>query len=727
MLKFNSSQDAFKFSKLQNHVGVYQTYLDEVLLPAVKEGNWDELECMTVIRLPNGGVINFIDDVWDLSSLNTEDAGKIYFTYTESQHDNKRGRGTKLERNLCNQIKCYALCLMFADESERGFHNTAMYIRSAISLAKIMLAHSVNDFSMLDEDRLSDWAQEYELLQSNKSLSTLNIMMSLTGALPFTIDFGETHTLSPNKLGVKPSSVEQYVVIPPRIYSALMRQYSEDIKALVPHIKDIETSLEVVFQLEERLFNNKTERLRYGKTTLNKVLLKTSVERTTELFEQHGVEVSDYGKNDQWLTLFKKSNPAFKESANYFKNWLKAGDLKIGKIQFESVGGFKDYLQQIDAKCKALCLALSGMRVDELYRVSHIYGAQILTVQGQKIHLFTTRQSKITAGQQTKDDIFVTTPTGYKAFKVLSTIHTQYRKRFTSERNRMFAALQYTQNPCNIQKKSVVSGIIEFLNGSNCSLDLKLTTEDMKYLNISDPGQSKFEQEGLFRITNHMFRRSLAYYLIGYELLSFPQLKDQLSHLSPAMTRWYANNASSFQKFYKEINRERTRQQSDILARIYQRIANRERISGGKAKALQAIAGDGKSYFEKEENREKLFPRYWKKLIENDDAHLHAIAPGMYCTNKNCSMRINIELAECLGCETSIIEEVAYAEQTRIKAMRDLLYLEETGELNHSGFSFYAMKIKSSERIMSELGFEYEPFKFPENFMDSQLVVSTTK
>lgn len=52
------------------------------------------------------------------------------------------------------------------------------------------------------------------------------------------------------------------------------------------------------------------------------------------------------------------------------------------------------------------------------------------------------------------------------------------------------------------------------------------------------------------------------------------------------MTRWYARYADSFAKMQREIEAERLDQQSEIMARIYNKIANKERIGGGKAKVV---------------------------------------------------------------------------------------------------------------------------------------------
>ncbi|CAH8233108.1 hypothetical protein VAE308_250004 [Vibrio aestuarianus] len=39
--------------------------------------------------------------------------------------------------------------------------------------------------------------------------------------------------------------------------------------------------------------------------------------------------------------------------------------------------------------------------------------------------------------------------------------------------------------------------------------------------------------------------------------MDYPQLKQQLGHISMAMTKWYARNAWSFKKIYTEVQNMR--------------------------------------------------------------------------------------------------------------------------------------------------------------------------
>ncbi|CZF87172.1 hypothetical protein GMA8713_05230 [Grimontia marina] len=153
-------------------------------------------------------------------------------------------------------------------------------------------------------------------------------------------------------------------------------------------------------------------------------------------------------------------------------------------------------------------------------------------------------------------------------------------------------------------------------------------------------------------------------------------------------------------------------------------MANGERIAGGKGQAMVAeISREGESYFENWVNKRKLSIDYWIDQLTNGKAHLHAVAPSMYCTNTQCSMRINIDLSECVDCEYDFIENAVYAESSRMDAMRNIEFLKECGELNSSAATKYFMQVKAAEAIMDDLGFDHDKYEFAEDVRS--LVINT--
>nr|MBF4286148.1 integrase [Vibrio anguillarum] len=96
----------------------------------------------------------------------------------------------------------------------------------------------------------------------------------------------------------------------------------------------------------------------------------------------------------------------------------------------------------------------------------------------ETIYFLSTRQSKITLNSQTKNDTFVTTEMGWKAFHVLNSIHTPYRNRFAeNDRHRMFANFANNQYFKPVKKAALGKSIKKNFNKDK--FDFILTVEDM--------------------------------------------------------------------------------------------------------------------------------------------------------------------------------------------------------------------------------------------------------
>ncbi|MBF4242263.1 site-specific integrase, partial [Vibrio anguillarum] len=240
-----------------------------------------------------------------------------------------------------------------------------------------------------------------------------------------------------------------------------------------------------------------------------------------------------------------------------------------------------------------------------------------------------------------------------------------------------------------------------------------LTNEDIIDLKTSDPNLS-FEVGDDYEFSGHQLRRSFAYYLIGYELCSFPQLKQQFSHVSMAMTRHYAKNASKFQKIRQkkktlanEIDEERIDQKARIYLSIYQKLANKERVAGGKGKEFaKSMMNTDRNLFKDKVDNDMLSISYWKKQIRDQNRHIHAVAPGIYCTSTTCGLRTLVNLMECVDCKNDYIVDAVFAEAKRKEAEIHMLYDIENNELTPQTASESYIKVQAAERIMDDLGID---------------------
>ncbi len=76
-------------------------------------------------------------------------------------------------------------------------------------------------------------------------------------------------------------------------------------------------------------------------------------------------------------------------------------------------------------------------------------------------------------------------------------------------------------------------------------------------------------------------------------------------------------------------------------------------------------------------------------------------------------MRASIDLSECVGCAWDIIEDALTAESLRMTAMRNIILLLDSDELNRGSATKYLLDIRSAEKILQDLDFKHEPYEIP--------------
>lgn len=737
MLFFQDSQDQDLILRAMRSVLDKEDYFQQILFPALLRGDWDELEKMVVYQ-DKKKIIYFKDDIWLFSETDYKgkNVANLYFNIEENQGNNIIGF-RYATRNLINEIKCVAIAHIWFSAKQIELDTIKNKINHLKNDVNQLIKREIISFSDLNSELLEVLVEDGCLDLTKKNVFRgLNSLCDIKGLLPFKVNFS---SLTHKMFKKRPNDEEGKVVIPPRIYFSALTTYSQ----LIVKAYAIRDEIEQAVEKQISYFNNGLEKkllkIRNGANYKPPKKLKMSWGRFTQKLAQVGVALHDKGEDPRWMQIFIDLKTRIRISSTVYSKFK----VCINNVSY-SWSEFNRFLIDLNSKSQWLCLALSGMRIDELHKISPVYGAQKKffdkngveietdtdtdtdTDTGKEvIYFLSTRQSKITLNSQTKDETFVTTEVGYKAFHVLNAIHTPLRNRFKAiNSHRMFANFSEYLFCKPVSKYGITRSLIKNFNAEN--FDFVLTTDDMGYLQASDPNQTTFKKGDRFHFTPHQTRRSLAYYLIGYELCSFPALKHQLKHLSLAMTRWYARNAYSFEKLYNEIQKERIWQQAELFARIYQKLANGERVAGGKGQAMIAeISREGESYFEDGVNKRKLSKEYWIDMLSNGKAHLHAIAPGMYCTNTQCSMRIKIDLSECVDCEFDFIENAVYAEGSRMDAMRNIEFLKETNELNSSAATKYFMQIKAAEAIMEDLGFKHDKYVFDADVLS--LVISTSE
>lgn len=110
-----------------------------------------------------------------------------------------------------------------------------------------------------------------------------------------------------------------------------------------------------------------------------------------------------------------------------------------------------------------------------------------------------------------------------------------------------------------------------------------------------------------------------------------------------------------------------------------------------------------------------MSPAYFEKELKLGRKHIHAIAPGMYCINHRCSMRIGIDLPECTDCDWAIIESAAYAKAARQESISILETLKNSNELSPDIVAFHTVRIGAAEKIMDDMNIDFKQYQLPNN------------
>lgn len=700
MLKIADGERQESIMQTQRQVGAYTNYLKAVLEPAIARGNWDELEQMPIGFDDNGEPLGYIkDDVWGLTDYfypnKSVKTMNMYFTID----------GKVLERNIKNELKTLILKMLWLSTKSYSLVVCKSVVSTLKQYAVTLLSDEVNSFSHLSFERIEEWvlcdtcSLDFRMESTYININKLTIEKA---GLPFAVAL--QGTLKAADFGLTIKEREQHIVIPPRLYFQALNSSStliEELYACKDELRSLSQSLALIPE-------NYAKNLHKWGEPRNLDRYKGSSDFKTAFYALESPtkqEISALVREYQPVVI-----RGFKGDIADFS--FKGAMLTAG----ETIALLRDYVEY----CKLLILALTGMRVDELHALHWYNGIESSMIEGQNVHVLHADMSKTTGNSQARQDTFVTTDVGRKAYEILNAIMTPLRNTCNSSQQGFFHS--FDTGYSHIKKDAVSSSFIRWF-AKKFSTDLILNADDMKYLNISDPKQEKYKLGGTFHVTPHQLRRSFAYYLIGYELLSFPQLKQQFSHYSIAMTRYYAKNASKFQKWrksnrkpvYDEVQDERVKQQAQIYLKIYQKLANNDRVAGGKGKAFakQMLSGNKENLFTDRTNNDMLSLAYWENAIRKKKRHLHVIAPGVICTSTNCSMRTSVSFLDCVDCDNDYVTDAVFAEANRKSAEINMLYDIEHGELTPQSAAESYKKIEAAQRIMSDLDVEYDPVIFP--------------
>ncbi|MFV8463753.1 hypothetical protein ACNO7T_21600 [Vibrio campbellii] len=691
-------------------------YIQGELKDSLLAGDWQKLDSLPIFFDVNGEpLISFGDDCWDFSleALACPQQARLFFSYPNE----KNIRSPKIPRiamplTLKRELKSIILCSIFYVKAKLSADTLVSKLDGIRKLTVPMVNMGMRSFSEIDNRNVREL---FDLLGSTshagikRFTKAISALVDAKHYVSFGINVSKQNETLYRSAAVQAQASgengEGFSVYPIRLYSKLTSDMIAEVEFMHRHLADIKKLALRYFNGVESVKDDIKARYRKGELRGSYV---SNYHETLAAFNAAGIPVADDYSSKEWDAVWDEV-VVYENTSSLLKKHIDGG--KVGNKVFATHGELKSWFQTACMKCQTLLLAFSGMRMDELYRVHPLYGMQPVSVGDQEIDIFTTRQSKITMNNQTIEDTFVTTSEGKKAFDIWVALQQPiYEKYGITSVGSLFYSYARPWRWRVSPKDTSGNALRAYLRGDASTgykgVSWVLTQKDIDDLNESEGVGQNYKLGETFPPELHSFRRSLAYYLIGYELCSYPQLKQQFSHYSLAMTRWYARNAhkGAISPFNEEVKAERVQRQAKILSRIHSRIANKERLGGGF----------GMNLYRKGVETEKLDSAYWRKELEAGRRHLHAIAPSMWCTNSGCGMRMNIDLSECVDCEFDVIEDVAYVESRRMRAMALISLSDDEGTLNHSLLSKLIVDIRSAEAVMAQLDFPYERYELPE-------------
>lgn len=658
MIKISNLIHLEKVKKAQEHVGAYSDYLNDVLKPAIERGNWEELEQLDIGFDTDGRTLGKIDNNKAWKKLQSFFEPKANSTYTlDFSLD-----GRVIERNFQNELKALILKMMWISPKDHSFPTLYHTLCNLKKCIEPLLSEGVNSFSYINFDLLERWTLDESIqleFRRDDIYVCLNKLFIEKDGLPF--DIALTGTLGPASFNLNLIDPEQFTVIPQRIYYRALCEVEAFINQLYPIRDEIEALSNYLLNFQNNIYKGYAKYLHKAiRAPSNGEIIWRLITTTSKYYQ---VKASAFIEaftaiasptEAQIITLLIKYQPGIQDS--FYDKCYPCRHITINGKTISNKKQAEQLLTHLSGACIWELTAKSGMRSDEIYDLHTINGCQKEIISGQTIYVLHADLDKTIKGVQSKQDEFVTTALSMKAYEILQAIHKPLRDSHSS--TRFFHKFRHD---FGVTCKSTVTRQAQKWFNNTLASELALTNDDIIDLKLSSPDRS-FEIGEDYNFSCHQLRRSFAYYLIGYELLSFPQLKQQFSHVSLAMTRHYAKNASKFQKLRKKkgknknlctvIDEERIHQKAQVFLDIYHKLANEERVAGGKGKEFakrRANQGDNNLFTEKTSN-DMLTLEYWEDVIRYSKRHIHVVAPGIYCTSANCSLRTQVNLIGCVHC-----------------------------------------------------------------------------
>ncbi|HHY0511628.1 TPA: hypothetical protein ACVU5D_002995 [Vibrio parahaemolyticus] len=215
-----------------------------------------------------------------------------------------------------------------------------------------------------------------------------------------------------------------------------------------------------------------------------------------------------------------------------------------------------------------------------------------------------------------------------------------------------------------------------------------ITKHDMEILQASEPdrdfynekessGEIRFKVGGIWPLTSHQFRRSLAFYASNSGFVSIPTLKRQYKHLTKEITKYYARNYQNVESIFGHYDPKTGKWKLpeghvifdcqaavpvEKVNNLIDDIIGSDSVLFGKSGSY--ISRQSERIFNGEVQIEEFRESTLKKVYNGEIAYNETLLGG--CTNsEGCDCRILGEFTDCLGSECAVIKKDKVERQIR--------------------------------------------------------------
>ncbi len=460
----------------------------------------------------------------------------------------------------------------------------------------------------------------------------------------------------------KDEPYNQTPVIPPRIYTQLIKSYHE----VVDEFKEVKAP---IFNL------------------LQKALADECYARGYSSQKNKGLSARD-------------QKPTFIEAAQNHK----LSDF-FNQHQITCLKNLSKYLYTIQSACKSLIHVYSGMRDNEVLSLKYKCLVCEKTKTGHILRLLgdTTKLVGIRKSDKWLTSKEVDTP--IKILQYIAKLIANY-KEFDVEQCPLFVALAYLPFGGHGGFQENDKDIIQCSKGlSNIKLlaPININQEDFDELEKIAPwhdwkSDDKFQIGKPWPITSHQYRRSLIVYAATSGLVSLPSLKRQLKHITMEMTLYYAKGSSRATDLFEDkghLAHEFQDYQStaDALIYIEQVIFSDEKLFGPHGTWIERNKKIEGNIINIPELREQTIEKVKKGEMAYKETPL-----GGCTTIEPCNEKPFIAITACIDCSKAVLK------LSKVKRVIEV-QKEMCNKLDRDSFVFRAEKdqLNDLRRLKSKL------------------------